>query len=81
MKLDFFERFSKNIQISNFMKIRSVGTELFHVDLQTDGQTDRQTYKQADITKLIITFRNYSNATKTVTRDPLFLGISFRQQA
>jgi len=46
------------------MKIRPVGTELFHVDLQTDRQTDRQTYKQADITKLIITFRNYSNATK-----------------
>jgi len=29
----------KNIQISNFMKIRPVGAELFHVD----GWTDRQT--------------------------------------
>jgi len=30
----FFDTFSKNTQISNFMKIRLVGTELFHVDRQ-----------------------------------------------
>jgi hypothetical protein len=29
MKLNFFERFSKNPQISNFMKIRKVIFELF----------------------------------------------------
>jgi hypothetical protein len=28
--------FSKNIQIPNFMKIRSVGAELLHADKQTD---------------------------------------------
>ena len=28
----FFDRFSKNIQISNSMKIRPVGAELFYVD-------------------------------------------------
>jgi hypothetical protein len=33
----FVARFSKNIQISNFMKIPPVGTELFHADGQTDG--------------------------------------------
>jgi len=33
MKLEF----SKNPQISNFMKIRPVGAELFHAD----GRTDR----------------------------------------
>jgi len=33
----FATDFRKNPQISNFMKIRSVGAELF----QTDGQTDR----------------------------------------
>jgi len=35
------DRFSKNTQISNFMKIRLVGAELFHADRQTDGQTWR----------------------------------------
>jgi hypothetical protein len=39
-------RFSKNPQIQNFMKIHSVGAELFHMD----GQTN--------MTKLIGAFRN-----------------------
>jgi len=29
------DRFSKDTQISNFMKIRPAGTELFHVDGRT----------------------------------------------
>ena len=39
MELEFFflDRFSKNPQISNFMKIRLVGAELFHAD----GQRER----------------------------------------
>jgi len=32
---------SKNVQISNFINIRPVGTELFHGDGQADGQTWR----------------------------------------
>jgi len=37
MKLDFFfDRFSKSLQISNFFKIRRVGTELIYADRQTD---------------------------------------------
>jgi len=32
MKLDFFDRFSKHTQISNFMKICPAGAKLFHVD-------------------------------------------------
>jgi hypothetical protein len=36
MKLEF----SQNIQISNFMKIRLVGAELFHEDGRTPGRTD-----------------------------------------
>jgi hypothetical protein len=36
MKLEF-SRVSKNTPISNFMKIRAVGAELFHAD----GQTER----------------------------------------
>jgi len=35
--LIFLTYFRKNPQISNFMKIRQVGAELFHAD----GQTDR----------------------------------------
>ena len=35
--LNFLDRFSKNTRISNFMKIRAVGAELFHAD----GGTDR----------------------------------------
>jgi hypothetical protein len=34
----FLDRFSKNTQMSNYMKIRPVGAELFH----TEGRTDRQ---------------------------------------
>jgi hypothetical protein len=32
--------FSKNTQISNFMKIRQVGADLFHAVKRTDGRTD-----------------------------------------
>jgi len=37
MELNFLNRFSENPQISNFMKIRTLGAELFHAD----GRTDR----------------------------------------
>jgi hypothetical protein len=35
----FLDLFSKNTEISNFMKICPVGAELFHADAWTDGQT------------------------------------------
>ena len=41
--------------MSNFMKTRPVGAELFRVD----GQTD--------MTKLAVAFRNFANALKTYT--------------
>jgi hypothetical protein len=50
--LNFPDRFSKNAEISNLMKILSVGVELLHAD----GQTD--------MTKLIVAFRNFSNTSK-----------------
>ena len=34
------DKFSKNIQIPNFIKIHQVGAELFHADRQTDGRYD-----------------------------------------
>ena len=47
------------------MKLRPVGAEVFHADVQaeghTDRQTDRQTYRQTDrpnMTKLMAAFRN-----------------------
>jgi len=42
------------------MKIWPLGSELFHVDGPTDGQTDRH------MTKLIVTFHNYENASKNI---------------
>ena len=38
------------------MNIRPVGADLFHAD----GRTDRRT----DMTKLIVAFRNFANASK-----------------
>ena len=45
---------SKNNQISNFVKIRPVGAELF----RADGQTD--------IMKLTVAFGNFVNAPKKI---------------
>ena len=43
------------------MKIRPVVAEMFHADGRTERQrADRQT----DMTKLIVAFRNFANATK-----------------
>jgi len=36
----FLDSVSKNTQMSNFVKIRPVGAELFHADRRTDGRTD-----------------------------------------
>ena len=38
--LKFLDRFSKNTQISNFVKIRLVGADLFHADGRTDSHDE-----------------------------------------
>ena len=50
----------KNTQISNFMKIRPVRAELFHADRRMKGGMDGRT----DMTKLIVAFRNFANASE-----------------
>jgi len=45
--------FQKNTQISNFVKIRLVGTELFHAD------------GRRDVTKTTVTFRSFASALTT----------------
>ena len=51
----FFDRFSKKYpQISNVIKIRPLGAELFHEDGRTDGQTD--------MTKQIVAFGSFAKA-------------------
>jgi len=60
MKLEFsgqiFEK--KKPQISNSMKIRPVGNELFHEGRRTDGR--------ADMTKLTVALLSLTNAPKTL---------------
>jgi len=53
---NFLDRYSKNTQIANFMKICHVGAELFHAEGRTDGQTC--------MTKLTVAFRNFAKALK-----------------
>jgi hypothetical protein len=59
MKLEFsrhiFEKY-----LSNLMKIRPLGAELYLADRQIGKQTDRQTY----MTKLIVAFLNFGKAPK-----------------
>jgi hypothetical protein len=42
------------------MKIRLVAAKLFHANVQTD--------RQAEMTKLIVAFRNFTSAPKNVYR-------------
>ena len=55
---NFLDRLSKKSQISNLMKICSVGVKLCHADRRTVGPTD--------MTKLTVAFDNFANAPKNV---------------
>jgi hypothetical protein len=59
MKLAFRRQLSKKkAQISNYIKIRPVGAEMFHAKKQTDGR-EGQTR-----TKLAVAFHNFVNEPK-----------------
>jgi hypothetical protein len=52
--LNFLDRFSTNPQILNFMKLLLLGAELFHA------------YRQTDMTKPTVAFRNVSNVPNRI---------------
>jgi hypothetical protein len=52
MKINVLRIFSKNTEVSNFIKILPVGAELLH----SEGRTDT--------TKLMVAFRNFAKAPK-----------------
>ena len=62
--MNFLNRLSKNTQISNFVKIRSVGAELF--------LADRQTAREREMT-LIVVFRNFANELKKIAQAVVFV--------
>jgi hypothetical protein len=64
LKLEFSRQIFKYTQISNFMKIRPVGAELFHAD----GRTNRGTEGQTDLTNLMVSFRNFSYAPENANK-------------
>jgi hypothetical protein len=70
MKHEFYRQIFEKYKISNFMQTRPVGAELFHAD------------RRADVTKVIVAFRNFENAPKKLlqTRDYFLARSSFRQQ-
>jgi hypothetical protein len=54
MKVEFYLQIFENIQLPNFMKIRLVWVELFHAD------------RRADMTKLIVAFRNFAKVAESL---------------
>ena len=61
----FLDKFSKNLLVSNFIKIRPVGDKRFHADWQTQGQTDRQTHtdRRTDMKKPTVADSYLSNVS------------------
>ena len=62
--LSFLNTLSKYTQISNFMKIRSLGTKLFNSDRQTEEKTWQ---------KLTVVFRDFTKAPTNRCRDFIYI--------
>ena len=56
MELEFSRQIFKNFLISKFMKVPLAGGDKLHAARRTDGRVN--------MTKLIVTFRNFANAPK-----------------
>ena len=54
--MNYLDRFSKRAETSYLIKVRLVGAELFDADGRTDGKTD--------MTQPMVTFGNFSKASK-----------------
>jgi len=63
MKFSFSRQIFEKYSNSNFIKIRSVGAELFYADRQRDGQTDR---RRTHMRKLIIVFAIFRTQLKII---------------
>jgi hypothetical protein len=60
MLIEFLHRFSKNTQISSFIKIHPVGAELLHTYRWTEGEPEGQIY----MAELIVAFQNFANTSE-----------------
>jgi hypothetical protein len=70
--MNFLDRFTTNVQMSNFINILSVGVELFHSGRRTDRQKDGRT----DMTNLTVAFHNFANTSKSVRKSLILNQIS-----
>jgi len=70
--LIFFDRFSRNPQITIFIAIHPVRAELFHAERRTDEWTGGGTDGQTDIRRLTVVYRSFANTPKNWSTIPLY---------
>ena len=67
MVIEISRQIFETTQISDIMKIRRIGSEVFYTNRQTDRQTEGKRDGQIDITKLIVGFRYFLIRLKAMT--------------